>query len=82
MYRAAAPSIDFYSPDIYWPDFGYWLNRYRALGNLVFVPEARLDAAPWNALYAYGEARGFEFLLSMSIRFQMMDHDRPVVRES
>jgi Domain of unknown function (DUF5597)/Beta-galactosidase len=61
VYRAAAPAIDFYSPDIYWPDFGYWVNRYRTAGNPVFVPEARLDAAPWNALYAYGEARGFGF---------------------
>jgi beta-galactosidase GanA len=61
VYRAAAPSIDFYSPDIYWPNFGYWTNRYKAAGNPVFVPEARLDAAPWNALYAYGEARGFGF---------------------
>ena len=61
VYRAAAPSIDFYSPDIYWPDFGYWVNRYRALGNPAFLPEARLDAAPWNALHVYGEARGFGF---------------------
>jgi hypothetical protein len=61
VYRAAAPSIDFYSPDIYWPNFGYWVERYKAAGNPVFVPEARLDAAPWNALYAYGEARGFGF---------------------
>jgi hypothetical protein len=61
IYRAAAPSIDFYSPDIYWPDFAYWVNRYRAAGNPVFVPEARLEAAPWNALYAFGEARAFGF---------------------
>jgi hypothetical protein len=61
VYRAAAPSIDFYSPDIYWPGFGYWADRYKTAGNPVFVPEARLDAAPWNALYAYGEARGFGF---------------------
>jgi hypothetical protein len=61
VYRAAAPSIDFYSPDIYWPDFGHWVNRYKAAGNPVFVPEARLDAAPWTALYTYGEARGFGF---------------------
>jgi hypothetical protein len=61
VYRAAAPSIDFYSPDIYWPDFGYWVDRYKAAGNPIFVPEAHLDAAPWNALYAYGEARGFGF---------------------
>jgi beta-galactosidase GanA len=61
VYRAAAPSIDFYSPDIYWPDFGYWVDRYKAAGNPVFIPEARLDPAPWNALYTYGEARGFGF---------------------
>ena len=61
IYRAAAPAIDFYSPDIYWPNFGSWVNRYKAAGNPVFVPEARLDAAPWNALYAYGEARAFGF---------------------
>jgi len=61
VYRAAAPSIDFYSPDIYWPDFGYWVDRYKAVGNPVFVPEARLGGAPWNALYTYGEARGFGF---------------------
>jgi hypothetical protein len=61
VYRAAAPSIDFYSPDIYWPNFAEWVNRYKAAGNPVFVPEARLDVAPWNALYLYGEARGFGF---------------------
>ena len=61
VYRAAAPSIDFYAPDIYWPDFAHWVSRYREAGNPVFIPEARLDAAPWNALYAYGEAQGFGF---------------------
>lgn len=61
IYRAAAPSIDFYAPDIYWPDFADWVDRYRLAGNPVFVPEARLDAAPGNALYLYGEVRGFGF---------------------
>jgi hypothetical protein len=61
IYRAAAPSIDFYSPDIYWPDFEQWVERYQAAGNPVFVPEARLDVAPCNALYTFGEARGFGF---------------------
>ena len=61
IYRAATPSIDFYAPDIYWPDFSGWVDRYRFAGNPVFVPEARLDAAPGNALYLYGEARGFGF---------------------
>jgi hypothetical protein len=61
VYRAAATHIDFYSPDIYWPEFQYWVQRYQALGNPVFIPEAKLESAPYNALYAYGEARGFGF---------------------
>ncbi|HTY50888.1 MAG TPA: DUF5597 domain-containing protein [Steroidobacteraceae bacterium] len=61
VYRAAAPAIDFYAPDIYWPEFAQWVDRYRALGNPVFVPEARLDEAAGNALYTFGEARGFGF---------------------
>ena len=61
VYRVTAPALDFYSPDIYWPDFEYWINRYRLTGNAVFVPEARIDAAPYNAFYAYGEAKAFGF---------------------
>lgn len=61
VWRAAAPSIDFYSPDIYWPNFEYWVQRYQVPGNSVFVPEARLESAPHNALYAYGQARAFGF---------------------
>jgi hypothetical protein len=61
IYRATAPALDFYSPDIYWPDFEYWIDRYRFAGNAVFVPEARMNGAPFNALYAYGEAKAFGF---------------------
>jgi hypothetical protein len=61
IYRAVASHIDFYSPDIYWPEFAYWLRRYQALGNPIFVPETKIDSAPYNALYAYGEAKAFGF---------------------
>lgn len=61
IYRVTAPVIDFYSPDIYWPNFEYWIDRYRFPANPVFVPEARMDSAPSNALYAYGEAKAFGF---------------------
>ena len=61
VYCAAAPHIDFYSPDIYWPNFEYWVQRYQIPGNPIFIPESRLDVAPFNALYAYGEARAFGF---------------------
>ncbi len=61
VYRVTAPSLDFYSPDIYWPNFEYWIDRYKFSGNAVFVPEARLESAPYNAFYAYGEAGAFGF---------------------
>ncbi len=61
VYRITAPAIDFFTPDIYWPDFEYWINRYRLPGNAVFVPEARLEASPFNALYAFGAAKAIGF---------------------
>ena len=61
IYRVAAPAIDFYAPDLYWPDFERWVTRYRRAGNPVFVPESRLELAPYDALYVFGEARGFGF---------------------
>lgn len=61
VWRAAAPSIDFYSPDIYWPNFEYWVQRYQIPGNPIFIPEARMESAPYNVLYAYGQARAFGF---------------------
>jgi len=61
VWHAAAPSIDFYSPDIYWPNFEYWVQRYEIARNPIFVPEAQMESAPYNALYAYGEARAFGF---------------------
>ena len=61
IYQAVATHIDFYAPDIYWPDFAHWMQRYRLLGNPAFVPEAKIESAPYNALYAYGEAKAFGF---------------------
>jgi beta-galactosidase GanA len=61
IYRAAAPALDFFSPDIYWPNFEYWLERFSDRDNPLFVPETKLDAGPFNAFYAYGEARAFGF---------------------
>ena len=61
IYRAGAPAITFYAPDIYWPDFEHWVQRYRRAGNPVFVPESRLGLAADNALYVFGQARGFGF---------------------
>jgi hypothetical protein len=61
IYRAVATHIDFYSPDIYWPEFEYWTRRFQLPGNPIFIPEARLETGPYNALYAYGAAGAFGF---------------------
>ncbi len=61
IYRAGAPAADFYAPDIYWPNFDYWVQRYKAAGNPAFIPEARLESGAANALYAYGEGLAFGF---------------------
>ena len=62
VWRAAAPSIDFLAPDIYFQSFGEWARRYRRSGNPLFVPEAmRSPEASVNGLYAFGahDAIGF-----------------------
>jgi beta-galactosidase GanA len=56
VWRAGAPAIDFLSPDVYFPNFAEWADKYARAGNPLFVPEARGDpeAAVW-ALYAFGQ---------------------------
>ena len=56
MWRAAAPSIDFLSPDIYADEFSWVCKEYTRSGNPLFIPETRggeLGAA--RAFYAFGE---------------------------
>ncbi|WJG09535.1 DUF5597 domain-containing protein [Aliiglaciecola sp. LCG003] len=62
IWRAAGPAIDFIAPDIYFPNFTYWTERYTQSGNPLFIPEAlRNNDASVNALYAIAEhsAMGF-----------------------
>ncbi len=62
VWRAGAPSIDFIAPDIYFPNFTVWSERYTRSGNPLFIPEAlRSNEAAVNALYAVAEhdAMGF-----------------------
>ena len=40
VWRAAAPSIDMLSPDIYFPNFVEWCDKYNRGGNPLFIPEA------------------------------------------
>ncbi len=62
VWRAAAPALDFLTPDIYFPNFMQWSRLYTRSGNPLFVPEAlRSPEAAVNALYAFGahDAIGF-----------------------
>jgi len=62
VWRAAAPSLDFLAPDIYFQNFAEWTRRYQRSGNPLFVPEAmRGPDASVNGLYAFGahDAIGF-----------------------
>ncbi len=62
VWRAAAPTIDFISPDVYFPNFTEWADRYVRSGNPLFVPEAlRSNDAAVNNLYAFGACSGFGF---------------------
>ncbi|PHY17205.1 hypothetical protein CSW59_19420 [Caulobacter sp. BP25] len=58
LWRAAAPSLDMLSPDIYYPDFMKWVPPYDRADQPLFIPEADQAGktpAPGNAFWAFGE---------------------------
>ena len=56
IWRAGGPLIDFFSPDIYFPNFAEWCMKYNRSGNPLFIPEAGRGAeGPVNAFYAFGQ---------------------------
>lgn len=55
VWQAAAPSIDFLSPDIYFPNFVEWCQKFDRGGNPLFIPEAvRESRCAANVFYAIG----------------------------
>ena len=52
VWRAAAPKLDFFSPDIYVADFQGVCDLYVRSGNPLFIPEARTNIA--NLFWAVG----------------------------
>ena len=55
IWKAAAPAIDFLSPDIYFKSFVEWSTPYNRPGNPLFVPEAGNNQSMANAFYAFGQ---------------------------
>ncbi len=56
IWRAASQEIDFFSPDIYFPDFGQWCRKYHRAANPLFIPETGRDLhSEINVFYAVGQ---------------------------
>jgi Domain of unknown function (DUF5597) len=56
IWRAAAPDIDLYAPDIYLPDFKAVCAQYDRSRNPLFIPEARRgDEAARNTFWAVAQ---------------------------
>lgn len=62
IWRAAAPQIDFLSPDIYFTNFAEWARRYQQTGNPVFIPEAQPNpVSAVNAMWTVSQLDAIGF---------------------
>jgi hypothetical protein len=62
IWKAAAPNIDFLSPDFYNPNFQEWCDRYTREDNPLFIPEHRLEpGVDAKAFYAFGHYHAIGF---------------------
>ena len=62
VWKAAAPSIDFFSPDFYNPDFKHWNDLYTRSSNPLFIPEHKFEpGVDAKALYAIGHYKAIGF---------------------
>ncbi len=62
VWKAAAPSVDFLSPDFYFPNIKHWSDLYTRQNNPLFIPEHRFDntvAAKTAFVIGHYEALGF-----------------------
>jgi len=56
IWRAGAPAIDFLAPDIYFPNFAEWCQKYHRSGNTLFIPETgQGNTGAVNIYYAMGQ---------------------------
>ncbi len=62
VWKAGAPSIDFLSPDFYFPNIKHWCDLYTRQGNPLFIPEHEFNntvAAKAAFVIGHYEAIGF-----------------------
>jgi hypothetical protein len=81
VWRAGAPAVDLFCPDIYLPDFTGITAQYSRSGNALFVPESAGDLrGAANAFYAIGQQRAIgysPFGFDNVARLQGFDPDSP-----
>ncbi|MCX6320672.1 MAG: DUF5597 domain-containing protein [Bacteroidia bacterium] len=62
IWKAGGPSIDFLSPDFYFPDLKRWCDLYTRQGNPLFIPEHRFDnTVAAKAAYTIGHYESIGF---------------------
>ncbi|MBX3433355.1 MAG: DUF5597 domain-containing protein [Pirellulales bacterium] len=62
IWRAGAPSLDMICPDIYFPNFMEWCDKYVRNGNPLFIPEmAASRRVTGNIVYAAARFRAMGF---------------------
>jgi beta-galactosidase GanA len=62
IWMSGGSSIDFLSPDFYFPDLKHWCDLYIRQGNPLFIPEHRFDhTVAAKAVYTFGHYEGIGF---------------------
>ncbi len=68
IWKAAAPNIDFLSPDIYFPSFAEWVEKFdvpannnKNFSNPLFIPEVGNTQSIANAFFAFGQHNAIGF---------------------
>lgn len=62
VWSAAGPSIDFVSPDFYFPNIEHWSDLYTRQGNPLFIPEHRFDnTVAAKSIFVVGHYEGIGF---------------------
>jgi len=62
MWKAGAPSIDLFAPDIYFPDLKHWCDLYTRSSNPLFIPEIRFEnGVDAKAFFVFGNYNCLSF---------------------
>lgn len=81
IWRAGAPSIDFFAPDIYDPPFDYWCRKYDTDGNPLFIPETkRGEHTAARVFYAFGEHNAMGFCPFSIESIEKSPEDEPLTK--